>query len=128
MFDTYRMEARPSTVSHVHNVTEKKAPTDESVRLLREMESAARAEVIKSVSTVDNSINAVVHFMREHLSCEDRFKVIYSINGKQITTDYRANDWHSKVHTVDALIEAVATDIAKHILAKPLGDLMRGTK
>ena len=35
------------------NVTEKRAPTDESVRLLKEMEEAARNKVIETIVVAD---------------------------------------------------------------------------
>lgn len=57
MFNTYLVSRQPS--HHSVSVTEKRAPTDESVRLLKEMESAVREKVVESVRVERNGIKAV---------------------------------------------------------------------
>ena len=51
---------------HVRAVNTKvnihRAPTDESVRLLKEMETAARDKIIESVAVRDNGFEDVMHF------------------------------------------------------------------
>ena len=46
---------RTEYVTRNVNVTEHRAPTDESVKLLREMEAKAEAEVIKAVAVGNQS-------------------------------------------------------------------------
>ncbi len=39
------------------NVVEKRAPTDESVRLLKEMDAAIKSNILFQISVDDNSLN-----------------------------------------------------------------------
>ena len=77
-------------------VTENRAPTDESVRLLREMESAAKREVIKAVTVIDNSFNAVGHLMNDHLNDSISVRIVFTMNKKKVTTDARVYPEQSK--------------------------------
>jgi hypothetical protein len=50
MFDTHVHRAAPNYPQHVNTqITERRAPTDESVRLLREMEDKARDSVLFAI-------------------------------------------------------------------------------
>jgi hypothetical protein len=125
MFDRTFIQA-PSAIRVETLITEKRAPTDESVRLLREMEDKAKAEVIKAVQVTDNQFHGVLHSMFDAMSYRNRLRMIYSINGKKLTTDYdiidgskTPDDW------VPGLIDAVARDIALEILKKPLTDAIK---
>jgi hypothetical protein len=57
MFDTYVTRGRDTQyVTKEVNITEKRAPTDESVKLLREMEDKARAQLILQVHLPDGPV------------------------------------------------------------------------
>ena len=78
-FLTY--ETVPSTINV--DVTEKRAPTDESVKLLREMEQRAQEQVLKAISVNNTEVDGVLHMMRNPLSCTYTFRFLYQINGKR---------------------------------------------
>jgi hypothetical protein len=117
MFDKYTI--RTSPVSTNVEITEHRAPTDESVRLLREMEKAAEDKVVHATSVRDTSISAIIHTHDDYMSASRKFKVIYSFNGKKLTTDYECGDWVNWDEWAQGLVDAVAKDIALHILEKP---------
>lgn len=118
MFDRTIIRQSPSHIFQDVTVKEIKAPTDASVRLLREMEAKAEAEVIKAVVVKDNLFSCVIHTMFDALSQQYNIKVICSINGKKIVSDYQhesfEEDWSTR------LIDVVARDIAVEILRKPM--------
>ena len=62
---------------------EHRAPTDESVRLLKEMEEKAAQKLIATVRLQDNTFNATCHVF--HHPCEMRveFIVRFSLNGRE---------------------------------------------
>ena len=60
--------ARTEYVDRHVTVTEKRAPTDESVKLLREMEAKAEAEVVKAVSVSNSTFECVIHQQIDNLS------------------------------------------------------------
>ena len=103
-------------------ITEKRAPTEDSVRLLREFEQQAKSEIIKSIRVSDNTFDCVLHMMDDHLSCQKMFRVIYSLNGKKLTTDYRCDmSLDSGIDVmITGLIDALARDIALEILQEPI--------
>lgn len=125
MFDRTIVHQAPGQIRAEINVTEKRAPTDESVRLLREMEAKAKAEVIKAVAINDNLFNGVIHTMFDALSYRTTVRLVYSMNGKKLTTDYHIDDSRSLDDSIAGLIDAVARDIAIEILRKPISDAMK---
>lgn len=83
----YLLPRDPTVHRSEVTITEKRAPTDESVRLLREMEAKAQAEVLKAVSITDNGFDCVIHQFRDHLSDLMRWRAVFKLNGKQMTAD-----------------------------------------
>lgn len=118
------LEMFPSTINV--DVTEKRAPTDESVKLLREMEQRAQEQVLKAISVNNTEVEGVLHMMRNPLSCTYLFRFLYQINGKRMTTDYEVNEFElPKYKWIDCLINAVAVDIAREILLKPFSNITK---
>lgn len=114
------------TSSSSVNVTEKRAPTDESVRLLREMEAKARDEVIRAIAVNDNQFNGVIHSLYDPMSAGYRLIMIYTINGKKLTTHYNINSMDETPDKwIPGFIKAVADDVAIAILAKPITDAIK---
>ncbi|CAB4122678.1 hypothetical protein UFOVP33_36 [uncultured Caudovirales phage] len=102
-------------------VTEKRAPTDESVRLLREMETKAKAEVIKAITLNDHRFDGVIHSMMEHLTGTHILRFVYSVNGKKLTTDFRIDMFDTSPEKwIPKFIDAVAKDLALSVLAEPM--------
>ena len=125
MFDRTIVHQAPGQIRAEINVTEKRAPTDESVRLLREMEAKAKAEVIKATAVNDNHFTGVIHTMFDALSYRTTVRLVYSMNGKKLTTDYHIDDSRSLDDSIAGLIDAVARDIAIEILRKPISEAMK---
>lgn len=64
------------------NVTEKRAPTDESVRLLREMEKEALNKIVKNIDLSNNQFSARLLVFEDPLNFNSKGKVLFSLNGK----------------------------------------------
>jgi hypothetical protein len=98
MFDQLIIDSRPQTVysQTTTTVTEKRAPTDEAVKLLREMERAAFDNLLSRQNLEINGIKTVVSTFRDpyNLGLDGLFVVIqYDFNGQsdyvKIELDYR---------------------------------------
>ena len=104
--------------------TEYRAPTDESVRLLKEMEEKAREKIIDSF-TVNDTLFECKFFQEMDMTTQEmKYVVIYSMNGKKRTVNVRVErdviaDNYKKI------ISAVANDIAHAMLADPFVKAMR---
>lgn len=118
MFDTYVL--RPGDAHHTHTYHEHRAPTDQSVALLREMEKAALDKVIQAVRLEGCGIDAVLHHMREPRDGDHRFKIIYKINGERRVVDHREREEVERDDLVIGLRDALAKDIANVLMGSIL--------
>ena len=109
-------------------VTEKRAPTDESVRLLREMESAAREQVQKSMSLPGNELKGVIHTRRDMLDRCLHVGVSFRLNNELHEVRVALNDYEcqTKDSRIEKIIDAVSKDIALTVLRQAwTTDVMR---
>lgn len=117
-----------ATVNHDQTVAvhEHRAPTDASVKLLREMEGAAKAQVEKTIRVDDNLITMVVHVFEDHFNDQRVAKAIYDINGKRMTSEARvyARD-QNPMALPSELVDAIAKDIALTLVNMKLTELLR---
>ena len=97
---------------HTHYVTEKRAPTDESVRLLKEMEEKADGKRIASLRLPSNHLDGVVHFERDFASQKFVARAHFKVNGHQLQVS--ADCWidDGPEAALDKVKEAVAKEIA----------------
>lgn len=117
--------ARPQTVERgpreVHN-HEHRAPTDESVKLLKEMEEKARDKIDETIRIEGNGFNGIVHLMRDSYDDTLRARVIYELNGRKMTTEHSVSPWnYTNAQTLrDTLMkelrDKMATEIATTVL------------
>ena len=120
---------KPPTIVHVEmptrteyvtkEVIEKRAPTDQSVALLREMEAAALKKVEHAVNVGGNGFECVVAFEIEAMSSDRVAKAMFTLNGKRMKAEARAEGWRDDGFTTlpDRLRQAVADEIAREMLA-----------
>lgn len=121
MFDRYSINSAPSSVSI--DVVEKRAPTDESVRLLREMEKAARQEVTRSIDLPSNQLTGVLHYANDHLSGSAKVAVIFKLNGETHRVDVTLRDFEDA--TQDARVGKVMDAVSKRIAANVLSAIFK---
>lgn len=114
MFDRhFHTTQRGSEFVTVH---EHRAPTDESVRLLKDMEQKARDKVIQSVRVVDSPIDCVIHKHFDHLNQKAEFCAFVRINGKRLEARKSFNGGESQEEIAIGIMDAVAERIAADIL------------
>lgn len=65
-------------------INEHKAPTDESVRLLNEMQEKAKKNIIQTIKIGDNVLNAVViYYQDDFIGHNINFTIRFTFNGKE---------------------------------------------
>ena len=101
------------------NVTEKRAPTDESVRLLKEMEEAARNKILKTIVVADTSFECKIHKMVDPINDQDVYSVIYSLGRQKKNTQVRVDRYKNLTPQEIAVFirDEVAVDISNHLLS-----------
>jgi len=101
--------------------TEKRAPTDESVRLLREMEDAAKGQVLAAVRVENTPVDGVLHVMRDQMSDLMRFSCVFKVNGKRLEARHEANLSASRediaIGVRDAIAKVIANELTSSVLA-----------
>jgi len=113
-------------------VAEKRAPTDESVRLLREMEQKAEESVVaRLVLNGDNFFDVTVLVRQDFLSPVWRAEVYYELNGKRhmVSVDFEYGTVivdNPNAEWLRAVNDAVAKDVAKHITLRLVSQQRNG--
>ena len=98
------------------NVTEKRAPTDESVRLLREMEKEALNRIIKNIDLSNNQFSARLLVFEDPLNFNSKGKVLFSLNGKKHELNVEFGFLESKEDMIKMCYDELAKYVAREIL------------
>jgi hypothetical protein len=85
MFDNYIVRKGSTTyVPYEKVVTEKRAPTDESIKLLKEMEEKVLQKIVEAYHIESNIMNGVVFkTFKDPLNVKEQFIVVFNVNGKE---------------------------------------------
>lgn len=92
MFNRTVINGGPSRV----DVFERRAPTDESVRLLREMEASAREEVVESYRMEGNGFSGVLQRSVDFASDTVVLRCVFELNGRRFTEEADAPGWKAE--------------------------------
>jgi hypothetical protein len=129
MFDTVVVDQRPRVerVTTSVNVTEHRAPTDESVKLLREMEAAVEARRIESFQLVSNDFTCRVDAFRDIGYEKLTMIAVFDLNGKRYTAeasvhkyDYKTSD-DCRGALITKVKDAILEELSRQILFKAEG-------
>lgn len=110
-------EQNPTT-SIIH---EHRAPTDESVKLLREMEKEARERVISSFVFSDNQVKGSVVVMLNVMTSDKTVYIRYSLNGTEHKEEFTIQDIEILIDRTEALkllIERLSWRIAVNLVCE----------
>lgn len=101
------------------SVTENRAPTDESVRLLKEMQEKATKDIVASIALNDNKLSAAcIVVSRDMLNLSHDVHGRFILNGKEYTFTHKmkADMFASKDELVRLLIQNVSEQVAIEML------------
>lgn len=74
------------------DITEHKAPTDESIRLLNEMQEKAKENILKTVYIDENNLKAVcVYYLTTPDSMMIECHIRFNLNGVDYTINHKLN-------------------------------------
>lgn len=124
MFDTYRLTTERVFQHCNTSVVEKRASTDESVKLLKEFEDAAEKRILDMIKFGDNEVRGIM--VAKAISPEKCFSIDYhyrfTLNGKlyenkiNIDNDRRIKKDEHYVELVKLLSDQIALDILGEVL------------
>ena len=82
MFNTYNHMVRNDVPRNI-SIKEQRAPTDESVRLLKEMETEAHSKLIDTIDLESNVLNGKILLFNDHLNHSIKVIALIEINNKK---------------------------------------------
>jgi hypothetical protein len=106
--------------THAHHTTieENRAPTDESVRILMELEQAARNKIDASYRLNDNGFECVIQLFYEPETGDTHARVIFSLNGRKCEANHTHRQWDDIAAFGKAVHKAVSDRIAEECLTE----------
>lgn len=113
MFDRTLIMPRVDGGTHHHHHTEKRAPTDESVKLLREMEQAAQDKLDASIRLEANGFECVVQVFERMIDGDFAIVVHFSLNGNRHKVEYFHDPRHDYQSLGRGVLKSVSEEIAR---------------
>ena len=96
-------------------VTEKRAPTDESIKILREMEEKILNNIISMGKVEDNVFNTKWYIFHDQYSWDGQYcKCVFTLNGKEYDFKFKLP---SKFVDRDQIIPIIKDEILKKLSA-----------
>lgn len=123
MFDRYNIRTGGSNGPSKIDVTEHKAPTDESIRLFGEFKEKARSQIIEEIEVANNLVSGSVTLFYEAEYMRKLAYYKFSINGVEYTGKQHVGEKYSgsvsyndRREAVGLLANAMVSEIVVGIL------------
>ena len=103
-------------------VTENRAPTDESVRLLKEMEAEAKQKIVDSITVSNTEFECNIQSIIDSFNDETVYQISYRMNGKKGSLKVPIKNWQrpSDIEVMIMVRDELAKDIASNIIDQVL--------
>lgn len=122
MFDTYKIDNSHYSPSKI-DVTEKRAPTDESVRLLNEMQQKAFDNVVSCVQLNNNDLKDVTWWIyHDPYTFSEKARVRFMLNGRVFDKEMRLPCPYNEAEEIPKLI---MNKVLEHIAIEVTTELFR---
>lgn len=117
MFDKVYLNPHSAPSHTTVNVTEKRAPTDESIKLFHELREKADKEIVETLIRGANAENVLNHVQfrtaRDDSRGIQRTYIAFELNGTPHKIECSVDRWGTE--TREALVEAVGREILKQV-------------
>ncbi len=110
---------RTEYVPYEKTVIEKRAPTDDSIRIYEEIKGKAYKSILDTIEINDNSFNVRAIVYDEMLTMERVCKFSFTINGQEISDEVRERSTgeYSKEDLIRAVIKKAAEKLSLKLVA-----------
>jgi hypothetical protein len=122
MFDKYFIPQSDGNTTK--KVIEKRAPTDESIRLLKEFEEKSLNKIIDTIHVENNIISGTAFFVNDDFLTNSKYVYAkFTLNGRKYVTnkkisirEYTSINISMEEYLFDFLIESISKEIARNFL------------
>lgn len=115
MFDTY-VQGRTETqlIPYVKTVHEHKAPTDDSIRIYKEIKEKAYNSLLYSFTLSDNIFDAKVMVYQDYELGDRVCAYSFLLNGRRVKNEFRSRNilMEKKEELIPKIIEGISEQIA----------------
>lgn len=127
MFDSYVLRTGgPSYVSQNTEIHEHKAPTDESIKILNEMQEKARKDLLASVKVENNIFSCVITlFQQEIMTNSHVFMVKFNLNGNEYFMEDRVSNTEIRRNPIEHVMRKIFEKVAEEITKKLFNDFSK---
>jgi hypothetical protein len=128
VFDIHQHRSGTERVTESVNITEHRAPTDESVRLLREIEAEAQKKILASIRVQNTPVDTVIQVFEDWPNDKTVFRMVYKLKGLRHEVKHEVASMGFGKSPEDICMElrdALAKDIANNLLGPMMTDLNR---
>lgn len=122
MFDTHVHRSAPPYPQSIHSEThEHRAPTDESVKLLREMEQKAQDSIMLAIRCDDNAFKFLAVVLDDEVSFRRTLRIQYSLNGVRRDIVMELKPWpqnfeEAAAHVREQIIKSLAVELTVNVV------------
>lgn len=106
-------QTRTEYVPYEKTVVEKRAPTDESIKLYEEMKEKAYSSILGTIELRDNMLNVNSILYEEYNSMDKVCKYRLMLNGREITGEIKSSMLDLK--DKQSIVRKIVDDASRHI-------------
>lgn len=122
MFDSYHV-SRSAHIDADVEVHEHRAPTDQSVKLLSDMESAARAKLLSVNRLINNTLEATWYVFDDPAAFDLKAVLQFKLNGRpfkiEVDLERRLTKAEQARKMVENLIDHISQELVKRLFDVP---------
>lgn len=124
MFDKIHITpAKSENTFHTHNISLNRAPTDESLKLLKEFEEKAEEKYLSKFEVADNELNLLSLDAWHEFTGERTCVIKFKLNGQEYTSKQKTkqvfdDSKEGRVEQARGLIQKMADEIVLLIVTK----------
>jgi cell fate (sporulation/competence/biofilm development) regulator YmcA (YheA/YmcA/DUF963 family) len=120
MFDKYNLtlpadQVRPIQQHSIFSITENRAPTDESMRLLQEMEEKVISKILGSFKLKSTTVSGQIVFFATIDSLNTKYRIRYKLNDKEFQFDGFIDDYRMVLKDHKEIIQLFVKSISEEI-------------
>ena len=115
---TLLVQTKTEHVPYVKTVIEKRAPTDDSIRIYEEVKEKAYASIVDTIEIRDNAVNIKAILYRDLFTFAHICKYVVRINGHKLKgeIDISEFDFKDKFEFVNLIFKRVSEHLAGEMI------------
>lgn len=110
-------------VPYEKTIIEKRAPTDESIKLFKEMQEKAYSSIVDTFHLSSTVLDVKVIVFQDYPTFQMVVKYVYILNDKSIGGDIRFDMFEFQTTTRAVICERIVKEVANHLAVKLIQDL-----